>query len=837
MDTLPARNKGIIYLIFSLSGFCALIYEVLWTKHLSLTFGTTMIAVSIVAATFMGGLALGSYLLGKFADNETNLLRIYAYLELGIAIFALLFPPTLKVVSLLHATFGQYVVDYPGLNHFAHLGFSAMLLIPPTVCMGGTFPLMCRFFARKKSGGQIGRLYAMNTLGATLGAFLAGYLLIPYFGLPTTNMLAVFINLAIAAISWQFSRTIGSTSTVDVSQATRADQFELAHSHRSVLIAIAMIGFFSMAYEILWTRVFLLFLGNTTYAFSLMLSSFLIGIAIGGAIYARKVHPDFDEKKLFVRLTMLMGLSILITVPFYDYLPHAFQWAHEASGERWWHLSLLSGGIVFCVMCVPTIISGSLLPAAIAILDPGKVRTGEGVGLVVLHNTIGAVLGSLVAGFFLIPTLGTQFSFQMLAVVNILLATTLCLIFAPTPFRRLRHPVTAACVLAPLLVILPPQWDQNLMNSGVYYYAPMITAQGGVDKAMNDYQVIEVLEGIDTTVAIKETQSGKIRFFTVNGKTDGGSGRDIATQLLIGQIPLLLHPNPQDIMVIGLGTGITLGGINAHPVKKIDCVEISPGVAEISKYFTKENRRALEDPRVTLTIDDGRNTLLTHSQQYDIIVSEPSNPWQSGNANLFTDEFYKLAASRLKKDGILCQWLPLYDLNPESLRIAAHTFLETFPNVLVFKIDSDMVMIGTQGKVKVDYGQIQERLKRPASRTVLAQAGIFTPADLIARHYLFAEDSLHNFAGEATLNTDNRPILEFSYQHNLGPNAFSNNLKENLDEIHQASLGESLPLLNLGDTRKEIAGTFNELGESCSKAGRMQEAEYFLAQAEKIQRK
>ncbi|HEX9874033.1 MAG TPA: fused MFS/spermidine synthase, partial [Deferrimonas sp.] len=337
MGAIPAGHKGIIYLIFSLSGFCALIYEILWTKHLSLTFGTTMIAVSIVAAVFMAGLALGSYLLGKYSDHETNLLRIYAFLELGIAIFALLFPPTLKVVTYVHAALGQLAPGLPGLSHFGQLGFSALLLLPPTVCMGGTFPLMCRFFARKKSGGHIGRLYAMNTVGAALGAFLAGYVLIPQLGLSATNLLAVLINLSIAAVSWQFSRRIGHTPAADVSRATRADQLELARTHRPVLIAIALIGFFSLGYEILWTRVFLLFLGNTSYAFSLMLSSYLIGIALGGALYARLVHPDFDEKKLFVRLVVLMGLSILVTVPFYDQLPHLFQWAHEASGERWWH--------------------------------------------------------------------------------------------------------------------------------------------------------------------------------------------------------------------------------------------------------------------------------------------------------------------------------------------------------------------------------------------------------------------------------------------------------------------------------------------------------------------
>ncbi len=833
MDILKVQHKGIIYLLFSLSGFCALVYEVLWTKYLSLTFGTTMIAVSIVAATFMAGLAIGSYLLGKFADHETNLLRIYAYLELGIAIFALLFPPTLKAVSAFHAGLEQLLPSHPASNYFSHLFFATMLLVPPTVCMGGTFPLMCRFFARKKSGGQIGRLYAMNTIGATLGAFGAGYCLIPLLGLSTTNMLAVFINLAIAAISWHFSKTIGTTLPADISQATRADQLQLARDHRPVLVAIALIGFFSLAYEILWTRVFLLFLGNTSYAFSLMLSSYLIGIALGGAIYARKIHSDFDKKKLFVRLTVLMGLSILVTVPFYDQLAHVFQWAHEASGERWWHLSLLSGIIVFSVMCVPTIISGSLLPAAIAIIDPGKVRTGEGVGLVVLHNTIGAVFGCLVAGFVLIPSLGTQSGFQLLAVLNILLGTVLCFIFTPRSFRGLRHPITVACILVPLLVFLPTQWNQKLMNSAVYVYASKYQKWDGISRTLQGENLLEVIEGIDTTVAIKEYTDGSVRYFSVNGKTDGSNGTDMGTQILIGQIPLLLHPDPKQALVIGLGTGITLGGVNDHRLDEIDCAEISPGVVKASVYFEKENKNALRDPRVRLHIEDGRNLILTHNKKYDVIISQPSNPWQSGNANLFTSDFYELSAKRLKDDGIFCQWIGLYDITTENLRIAVNTFLKTYPNTLAFNSKTDMILIGGAHDLTIDYLNLEEKLKNPRIKKTLDQLKIHTAADLIAKHFMFSDKTLRHFSKESRINSDDLPILEYSFKDLLGGKMLGSLLKQNATAMFSAHTGERIPLTNLGLTSKEKLHKLNLIGQAFMAAGRKKEAEYFLDLATK----
>ncbi|NIQ96320.1 MAG: hypothetical protein GWN87_20575, partial [Desulfuromonadales bacterium] len=236
----------------------------------------------------------------------------------------------------------QATPDHPLWSHGLHLFFSAMLLVPPTVCMGGTFPLMCRFFARKKSGGQIGRLYAFNTLGATAGAFSAGYLLIPVIGLSQTGYLAVILNVAIAVLFWRLAATSNASTNVDVSRTTRPEQHLRVSEHRLWLIAIGLIGFFSLAYEILWTRVFLLFLGNTTYAFSLILCAFLIGLALGGAIYARQVRPDVNEKKIFSVLCALMGISVLATAPFYDRLAYLFQFAHEATGENWWALSLLS---------------------------------------------------------------------------------------------------------------------------------------------------------------------------------------------------------------------------------------------------------------------------------------------------------------------------------------------------------------------------------------------------------------------------------------------------------------------------------------------------------------
>ncbi len=830
---ITSKHKQIIYTIFAASGCTSLIYEILWTKYLSLTFGNTMIAVSVVAATFMAGLAIGSFLLGRYVDREANLLKIYCILEFGIALTALLFVPALGVVEHLYVYWTQRLPELPWLVTSINILFSSLLLLPPTICMGGTLPLMCRFFARRKSGAQIGRLYALNTLGATLGAFTAGYWLIPTFGLSRTGALAIGSNIAIALIALLLTKRYGAIDADGILQQTsHCAKLDIV-KYRPVLLSIGMIGFFGLAYEILWTRVLLLFLGNTSYAFSLMLGAYLVGIALGGVLYARLAHSGMNEKKLFLTLSALMGLAILASAPHYDKLAYLFQYAYEVSGERWWLLSLFSFLIVFAVTALPTILSGALLPAAVAIIDPGKDHTGEGVGLVVLHNTIGAVLGSLLAGIVLIPTIGLLNSFRYLAIGNLLLVLVLTLHYRKN-IPGYRIPVLLFVAVA--IVLLPANWNMELMNSGVYCYAPKYAKMGGLDKVLGQERILEVIEGRDATVAVHESLDGYFRFFSVNGKTDGGTGSDMATQILIGQIPLLLHPKPEDVLVVGLGTGITLNAMSDHPTKSITCVEISPEVVKAEAYFSEYNNNVLKDPKVDLVVNDGRNLLLTDPKQYDVIVSEPSNPWQTGNSNLFTDDFYRLAESRLKENGIFCQWIGLYDITTVNLKIASRTFLNTFSKVLIFQAGSDIILVGANHALAFDYQQLQKRFAVPDIKQIMNGIKIDTPGDLIASRYLFNEETLKNFCkGTDFLNTDDRPILEFSARYNLGEKTLGEFAKTNSMMLMKARKGTVyLPIENFGGSAIEVATSLREIGEGYARIGRKSDAATFMRRAAEV---
>lgn len=830
---LSTITRRMIYALFALSGFSALVYEVLWTKHLALSFGTTMPAVSIVTAIFMGGLALGSYLIGRHADNERHQLRLYALLEAVIAGMALLFPPTLAILNQAHILIERALPAHPLWAHAIHFVCATILLLPPALCMGGTFPLICRFFARKKSGGQIGRLYAFNTFGATVGALTAGFLLIPSFGLTVTNLVAITLNLLIAASAWILSRKVSfgphpHTSTEAPEPPPQPQQ------HWPVLLAIGLIGACSLAYEILWTRVFLLFLGNTTYAFSLILGAFLIGIALGGAIYARKVHSRLNEHQVMARLTVLMGASVLCTAPFYDHLANLFLWAHNVSGDNWWNLSFLSFAIAMAVMALPTLLSGSLLPAASAILQTGSRHTGRGVGLVVLFNTTGGMLGSLLAGFLLIPFIGTEISLRIVSGGNLFLGLWLCWHFRRTVSTP--WPQFVVAVVALVFLLLPQRWDQKLLNSGVYCYAQTYARYGGIRYLTGPEKILKVIEGLETTVAVKEIDiPTPTRYFSVNGKTDGGNGGDMPTQILVGRLPLLLHPAPQRAMVIGLGTGITLGSVAASPLAHIDCAEISQEVVTASRYFERENRKVLNDPRVRLMVEDGRDLLQIEEQKYDVIVSQPSNPWQSGNANLFTREFYRLAASRLNPNGIFSQWIGLYDITPANLKVAAQTLLEIFPYTLTFKSGGDLIILASLSPLHIDYRLLATRLRLPRVLDSLTPTDIRTPGDLLARHFLLDDETLRRFAAGSEINTDYRPILEFSFRYNIGGKMFSELKKSNLATLGAIAAEQAVPLANLGATNAEVADALRELSDGYGRAGRHKEANFFRAKIDEYQ--
>jgi spermidine synthase len=452
---------------------------------------------------------------------------------------------------------------------------------------------------------------------------------------------------------------------------------------------------------------------------------------------------------------------------------------------------------------------------------------------VVLHNTTGAVLGSLVAGFIMVPAFGLLNSFKYLAVVNLIMVFILALHFRQRGV--LGRVVLSVAIAGILLVFVPITWDARLINSGVYCYASKYAKMGGMESVLARERILEVIEGRDCTVAVHENAGGDFRFFSVNGKTDGGTGGDMSTQFLIGQIPLMLHQAPKDVLVIGLGTGLTLNGMSSHPVECINCVEISPEVVKAEKYFKEFNGNALAEPNVNLFVTDGRNLLFTNTKKYDVIVSEPSNPWQSGNSNLFTDDFYQIAVDRLKEGGLFCQWIGLYDITVENLQIVSQTFLHNFPRALIFKSGSDLILIGSTSPFEIDYQRMKNRFSNKTTAEIMRSINLRSPGDLIAKHYLFDEDTLRSLAGNAILNTDDQPTLEYSAHHNVGDKTLGAFQMDNMAAINETIPSKTmLPVRNLGSQKQAVAQALREIGAGYAMVGSYAIAKHFMVKAESI---
>jgi len=755
INSMSSSQRLLLNLLICLSGFSALIYEVVWSRHLALLFGTNMLAVATVTATFMAGLALGSLFFGNVADRSPTPLRLYALLELGIGVSALIFPLLLELITTIYLAFPEDssfpVVIRPLL--------ASLALLPAATCMGGTLPVVCRFLREQRFSRLVGRLYALNTLGAVAGALACGFLLIPRLGMNMTQGIAISLNLIIAASAWTLQRRETAEAVAEPAPA----EAQQPHLGRWALTAAALIGLVALAYEMLWTRLFLLFLGNTTYAFATILGVYLLGLALGSALYARFLAQRSTPALMFFILLSLQSLFVLGSLPWYDRFALLFESIHLLADGRWWLLAGLSFMAVSLAILPPALLSGALLPASLRLLYHDPKQAGSSLGKILFCNTAGAVTGSFI-GVYAVAVWGLSGAFKGISAAALLMALLFGMRFRTLLSLRLVVSLLGVCLV---LWLIPVTWNQGLLNSGIYVYSHYYNSLGGLDTPQVLQQPQEVIEGIETTAAFYRSSEG-YKEFRVNGKSDGGTRPgDMTTQVLLGQLPMLLHADPQDVLVIGLGTGITLNQVLDTPEARTVVVEISPEVIRIARHFSEENEQVLDSPRVSLQVRDGRNLLLTRPHIFDVIVSEPSNPWQSGNANLFTREFYELAASRLQPEGIFCQWLPLYDLSPPQLQIALRTLSESFPHLRSFVLGGDMILLGSFEPLQINPQQLAERFEQDRTRKHLGQAGISSAAELLGRFYFGNDTLIRDVAGNATLNSDNLPYLEFSRQTGL----------------------------------------------------------------------
>ena len=825
-----------------------LVYEVVWTRKLTLIFGTTLHSVSAVIAIFMGGLALGSLLFGRLADRTKRPLLLYAVLEVSVGVYAALTPVIIRLIeSLQIALWERYPVGVLSLSWVNILLVTAALIIPTTL-MGGTLPVMTTCFVRHREtiGRHVARLYSLNTLGGAAGALIAGYFLISTFGMKGTIYGAAMINLAVGVIAWRLQRSEAARDRDAAEETTvpsekKARKTKDSHTrgrpapgplapHLRMILLGAMLfsGFAALSLEVSWSRVLTMVLGSSVYAFSTILTAFLLGIALGSLVVARFVDRASNPWRQLAIVELLIGASAISLSGAMERLPFWFLKVYDLGAHRFWAMQWLELGLALAVMLVPTTLMGMTFPIAVRIFSRDVGSLGESVGKIYFANTIGSVIGPLATGFLLIPMIGIQSSLLAAAVVYLVLGVVL---MAADPHTERRFKMAAVVVLAVgvLSVVVYPRWDSRVMTSGVYIYADRFLAlQKTQPDAVREYMVsgdqLYYREGLTATVTVTESPYG--RALQINGKTDASTGSDTDTELLLGHLPMLLHPDARDVLLVGLGSGITLGAVEQYPIESVDAVEIEAAVVEAAEFFSEANNDALSDPRLNMVVDDARHFVLTTHNSYDVITAEPSNPWISGVSNLFTIEQYEAYRKRLRPGGILFQWAHIYSMSPEDLKTVIATFQTVFPHTTVWQdtFGRDLFLLGSEKTLEIDLGRLTRRAALPDVREDLARIDGDEPLRLLNR-FVLDEAAAARFGDGARLHTDDRPILEFSAPRNL----FSITIDHNLKRLAEFRSDVFALLSNTGTTELERQSVRYRLKEYVDSRLHLVRAEIYLA--------
>ena len=771
-------HRRLLIVCYAASGAAALVYQVAWTRLFSLQLGHSTAASSTVLAAFMGGMAVGAWIGGRVrSDSSRRLLVVYAVIELAIAAIAVALPGALD--ALVPALASAYANgDSPAFFAFVRVAISLLLVGLPAAAMGATFPIAVAWLTHTSErvnaasestpAATAGVLYAANTAGAAIGAISAGFWLIPAIGLRATTWMGIALNVAAAlGALWIARQRQPENARREPPSRRKALTRRYAAVPRPVLAcaAAALSGFLALVYEVAWTRLLALVLGPTTYAFATMAASFITGIAIGSSIGTRMVRRISDPA-LWLGGTLIV---IAVTAP-------AAAWfaasrvpllvaSHVNAGAAFESIVLRQALVVACVLLPTSIALGASFVLAVATSTASAADIGRHTARVYVANTIGAVAGALSAGFVLVPYLGLQSTFVNIsrigAIGGIAIATLVLVQRAKT--RALIGAVALAAAIAAVFGTLP-DWDRQLLASGAYKYSRNLDAEA-LDATLRAGTLEYYKEGAAGTVSVRRT--GGARALAIDGKVDASNAGDMLTQRLLGLLPTLLHSNPRDALVIGLGSGVTADAIVASgEVQRTDIVEISPEVVEASAYFERENRGVLKRPGVRLLIGDGRSHLRLSTQQYDVIVSEPSNPWMAGVAALFTHEFFEAARMRLRPGGVFCQWAHTYEIAERDLQSIVHTFGSVFPHGTMWLVaDGDLLLIGsTADDIGSRVAGIAERSRKGSVPALLADVAV-TPASapfVLLSLFAGGPRELASYSGGAALQTDDRMALEFT---------------------------------------------------------------------------
>lgn len=853
-------RKSIILLssLFILSGIAALIYQVTWFKHLSYFIGSTTYAQSVVLATYMGGLAIGAWWWGKKADLSKNAIKIFAWLEIGIAIYCFMYMPIFNFVK---EQFTSVVTTNnldsdSSLVLFLKILVSASTILLPTILMGGTLPVLVKYLSHRISevGKNIAILYFINSLGAVIGTILCGFYLIENFGLQRSTYFGAAIEIVVGLLSL-FLAFKPSTETIEEKQPKNDKQIPEDNRFlingkqlRIVLVIAGLSGMCSMIYEVTWLRLLVPILSSSTYSFTIMLAAFISGITIGSYLVYYFL-PRIKRPFLLIGLFQTgIVLSIFLTMPYYEKLPYAI-WdsvgGDLGSGKDYGQYLFTQFYSVFFLMVIPTIFMGMTLPLASRLVVSDIEKSGESIGMVFSVNTVGTVVGSLISGLMLIPVFGIKNTLQIAMAINAILGMVV-LSQPAVASGRLKLIVLGLTLLTGgyyFKNVNSESWAYNIMLSEVPRKLNRVDPPKDYEefqqKARNHEKILYYNEGIGGTIVVAKNKE-EIYLFT-NGKGDANSIHDRKTQVSLGQTPIILHPSPDSVFVIGYGAGTTIGNVLTNPkVKYAEVAEISSEVIEASENFNSINEKPLSRKNLKVIKDDGVSALRLSDKKYDVIISQPSNPWSAGVGNLFTDEFFSDCKKKLRSGGYVAQWFSLYEMDDKCLKLILRTAFNQFKHVSLWHIGpEDILMVCSEEKFDFDLGRIEKSYNLVADK--LKKININNFPTFLSQQIMSSSEELKEYAGSGPLNTEDHPLLE-----HWAPNAyFQNAVPTSFVKLDQRKkFGESDLLLKKYMDRNPLSkndilqiGLFQSLGGCKELAYYMADLnpEIYLAWAQKAQ--
>jgi spermidine synthase len=747
-NSVSSRRLFFLSVLFFLSGTAGLILQVVWMYRLGLIFGNASYATAATLAAFFLGLAIGGWFLGKASARFNRPLTAYGLMEIGIALTALLLIPGITFYETHYASVVTFVDGQRNMLTLLKFVFSISLLLFPSVLMGGTFPVLAQYVGkeRPKLASRATILYAVNTLGASIGAFLAGFYLLSKFGVTSTYKFAVILAASIGIIALILDRlsiqkkiasikNTNSKTALAKKKSLKSTNWSAKISYSQFILLAFSSGLLALSAETIWTRMFAQVLQNSVYSFSAILVVFLFALGFGGLLSHILVRFSLPPKPVLIILLSLGTFALGFSPTVFNTLTNGLDYL--APGASWSAYLFAVFKLSFLVVFIPTVIFGAVFPFLLKAAPSNKEASGKFVGKLVLFNSIGSTIGPVIAGFILLDMVGLWNSIKIIAVSYGILAFLVAI--SLNTKNKLKWVILSIVGILGIVILANPPTVRLRKGEKI---SDMWQSSDGVVSIVKSNQNIEMR--LDNYYVLGDSQS-------------------ILVEQMQAHIPLLLHPNPKNILFLGMGTGITAGASLSHDVENVVTVELVSNVIPASKkYFSPWTNNLFEDKRVDIIADDARNFLLGTSEQFDVIVGDLFTPWHAGTGSLYTIEHFEQAKKHLSPGGIFAQWLPLYQLTPESFEIIAATFATVFPEVTLWRSDfsgsrASIALIGQEDGSKLN----QEILKKNIVHIIGTNNAQNNAEHMAGLFYLGNLKALKNQLANISINNDDRRTVEF----------------------------------------------------------------------------